>query len=58
MNGEPDVGHDRFRPRRRDFEETSRLFHNLVAHIIQRSFLRLVDDFFIRQRGLRRPGPS
>ena len=41
------VGHDRFRPRGRDFKEATRFFHNLVANEIQISFLRLANHFLI-----------
>src|SRR6516164_5128800 len=53
MKSHRGIGHDRFRSRGCDFEKTIRFFHNLVANIIETSFLRLGDDFLIRDRGLR-----
>ena len=57
MNRHPGVGHDGFRARRRHFEETPGLLHNLVADVVEFSLLRLGDDFFIGERRLRRGIP-
>ena len=35
------VGHDRFRPRRGDFQESPRFFHDLIPNEIEIPFLRL-----------------
>ncbi len=51
MHRQRDVGHDRLRPRRRDFDESSRLLDQLVAHIVERGFLRGRDHFLVGERG-------
>ena len=53
MNRHPGIGHDRFRPRCRDFEEAPRLLDDLIANVIKLSLLRLRNDLLIRQRRLR-----
>ena len=53
MNRHPGIGHDCFRTCRRDFEKTPRLLDDFVAHVIKIALLRLGNDFFIGQRGLR-----
>ena len=41
------IGHDRFRSSRRHFNETSGLFRDFIADVIQVSLLRLGDDFLV-----------
>src|SRR5215471_13935208 len=47
------IGHDRFRSRRCDFNETTWFLHNLVANEIQISFLRLANHLLVRNGSLR-----
>ena len=51
------IRHDCFWPSRCDFEETPGLFHDFIANEIKISFLRLVNDFFVRERSLCRRVP-
>ena len=51
------IGHDRFRPSRRDFNEVTGLFHNLITNVVKVALLWLGNDFFVGQRGLRRRVP-
>src|ERR1700737_381485 len=53
MNGDAGVGHDCFRTRGRDFQKFSGLIDDFVANVVKTSALRLVNDFLVRQRGLR-----
>ena len=46
------IGHDCFRSRGCDLEKTPRFLHNFIAHVIEISFLRLVNYFFVRERSL------
>ena len=47
------IRHDCFRPRGCDFKKTPRLLHDFIAHVVEISFLRLVDYFFVRECRLR-----
>ena len=51
------IGHDRFRPRRCDFEKAAWFLHNLVANEIQISFLRLANHLLVGNGSLRRRIP-
>ena len=53
LHRERDVGHDRFRACGRDFEITPRLVDQLVAHVIERGFLRRRNHFLIGKRSQR-----
>src|SRR4029077_12018978 len=53
MKSHRGIRHDGFRSGGSDFEKTTRFFHDLVANEIKFSFLRLRNDFFIRERSLR-----
>ena len=47
------VGHDRFRPRRCDFEKATWFLHNLVTNEIQIPFLRLANHLLVGDGSLR-----
>src|SRR5207253_9978916 len=48
------IGHDRFGPSSRDFNETSWRYGDLIANVVKASLLRFGNDFLVRERSLRR----
>ena len=51
------IGHDRFRPSGRDFNETSGLFRNFIANVVKLPLLRFGNDFLVGEGSLRRRVP-
>src|SRR5260370_26441859 len=53
MKSHRGIGHNCFGPRGCDFEKTPRFLHDFIPHVVEISSLRLVNYFFVRERGLR-----